>query len=151
MAESIQCYQCGTRMTLEELVKNQDDCPECGAQHSLGDVAKALDLNTRAKQSSLGGEAVEVVAYRYTSSARLGGKWHYQESFPKWDDRKVSEIVQMDALMTVAQHNRIMAAATPADSRVVPVELLNIAAFHLENSGYTETGKKLRDLLEQNQ
>lgn len=29
----------------------------------------------------------------------------------------------------------------------VPRELANIAALHLENSGYTETGKKLRALL----
>ena len=57
MDKSIQCYQCGTRITLSELVKNQDDCPECGAQHQINDVAKALDLNTCAKASQ-GGEAV---------------------------------------------------------------------------------------------
>lgn len=39
-----------------------------------------------------------VVAYRYTSGARIGGKWHYQESFPKWDDRKVSEVGQLEEL-----------------------------------------------------
>ena len=72
-------------------------------QHLRDDIAEL-----RAPLPSQGGEAVEVVAYRYTSSQRLGGKWHYQESFPKWDDRKVSELGQMGELMTVAQHNRIM-------------------------------------------
>lgn len=61
MAESIQCYQCGTRMTLAELVKNHEDCQECGATHTLSDVARALELNTRAKLPSQGGEAVAVV------------------------------------------------------------------------------------------
>ncbi len=56
------------------------------------------------------GEGVEVVAWRYTNGQRLGGKWHYQERFPKWDDRKVREIGQMDSLMTVAQHQRITEA-----------------------------------------
>ncbi|UNY40205.1 hypothetical protein KLEP174_gp55 [Pseudomonas phage vB_PcuM_ KLEP17-4] len=53
--ESIQCYSCGTRTTLGELVKNQDDCPECGAAHTLADVAKAMRLKQLA---STGGEAV---------------------------------------------------------------------------------------------
>lgn len=55
-------------------------------------------------------ETVEVVGYRYTSGHRLGGKWHYQATFPKWDDRKVRDIGQMDELMTIAQHQRIVAA-----------------------------------------
>ena len=36
---------------------------------------------------------------------------------------------------------------TAADNCEVLRELANIAALHLENSGYTETGKKLRALL----
>ena len=55
-------------------------------------------------------ETVEVVGYRYTSGHRLGGKWHYQATFPKWDDRKVRDIGQMDELMTIAQHQRIVVA-----------------------------------------
>lgn len=35
-------------------------------------------------------------------------EWHYQETFPKWDDRKVRGIGKMDSLMTVAQHKRIV-------------------------------------------
>jgi hypothetical protein len=107
MAESIQCYQCGTRMTLEELVKNQDDCPECGAQHSINDVAKALELNTRAQLPIQGGEAVEVVAWRHWGDkTRLLCDLGKQRAIPGTiaDEFTVP-------LMEVAQHKRILAAS----------------------------------------
>lgn len=109
----------------------------CGemTDHQHGEMCRILSPAYRAQLPSQGGEAVEVVAYRYTSSQRLGGKWHYQESFPKWDDRKVRELGQMDELMTVAQHQRIMAATHPADQVAEPdaelVELLRDAADYL--------------------
>jgi hypothetical protein len=52
------------------------------------------------------GEAVKVAGYQYTSSGGLGGKWNY------------------DPLMTVAQHNRIVAAMAPPSPDAELVELL---------------------------
>lgn len=61
MAESIQCYQCGTRMTLEELSNNDGDCPECDVEIHLAEyLSKALAeiAELRAQLPSQGGEAV---------------------------------------------------------------------------------------------
>ena len=48
MAESIQCWQCGTRMTLDELSSNDGDCPECEVEVHLADyLSEALEANQR--------------------------------------------------------------------------------------------------------
>lgn len=79
------------------------------------------------------GEAVEVVGYMGTSD-RL------------WADTTRPELIF--PLMTVAQHNRILAATVPAGCKVVPVELLEQIAVELEhdNDRYF-LGRELRALL----
>ena len=48
MRESIQCWQCGTRMTLDALASNDGDCPECEVEIHLGEyLSEALDTNQR--------------------------------------------------------------------------------------------------------
>ena len=48
MRKSIQCWQCGTRMTLDALASNDGDCPECEVEIHLGDyLSEALDTNQR--------------------------------------------------------------------------------------------------------
>lgn len=43
MGESIQCWQCGTRMTLDELASNDGDCPRCEVEVHLAEyLDKAL-------------------------------------------------------------------------------------------------------------
>lgn len=37
MSESIQCWQCGTRMTLDELASNDGDCPRCEVEVHLAE------------------------------------------------------------------------------------------------------------------
>lgn len=129
MAESIQCYQCGTRVTLAELVKNHDDCPECGATHTLSDVSKAIELNTRAQLPSQGGEAVEVVAWRHCGDkTRLLCDLGKQRAVPGTiaDEFTVP-------LMTVAQHQRILAAAThPADQVADDLTMVKVSRELLE-------------------
>lgn len=71
------------------------------------------------------GEAVEVVAWR--SERYICGESHY--SPPRLTfEQPYSTDRNCEPLMTVAQHERIVAAIsappTPADARLVPVELL---------------------------
>jgi len=48
MIKSIQCWQCGTRMTLDALASNDGDCPECEVEIHLGEyLSEALDTNQR--------------------------------------------------------------------------------------------------------
>ena len=48
MRKSIQCWQCGTRMTLDALASNDGDCPECEVEIHLGEyLSEALDTNQR--------------------------------------------------------------------------------------------------------
>lgn len=48
MSESIQCWQCGTRMTLDELASSDGDCPECEVEVHLADyLSEALEANQR--------------------------------------------------------------------------------------------------------
>lgn len=61
MGESIQCWQCGTRMTLDELANNDGDCPRCEVEVHL---AEYLD-NALSKVATLEAElaTVKKVAY----------------------------------------------------------------------------------------
>ena len=48
MSESIQCWQSGTRMTLEELAANDGDCPRCDVEIALDDnLETALTENAQ--------------------------------------------------------------------------------------------------------
>ena len=48
MRKPIQCWQCGTRMTLDALASNDGDCPECEVEIHLGEYfSEALDTNQR--------------------------------------------------------------------------------------------------------
>ena len=79
------------------------------------------------------GEAVDVVGYMDTSD-RL------------WADTTRPEL--MFPLMTVAQHQRILAAAVPAGRKVVPVELLERAVYNMELAEMDgPTYRELRALL----
>lgn len=53
-------------------------------------------------------QGLEVVAWRYTSAQRIGGKWHYQETFPKWDDRKVQELGQYEELCRLSDATAVI-------------------------------------------
>lgn len=63
---------------------------------------------------------VEVVAYMNAASGEVV---KYGPTVMDWDD----EQEPVESLITVAQHNRIMAAAVPAGSIVVPVEFPSLA------------------------
>lgn len=145
MAESIQCYQCGTRMTLAELVKNHEDCPECGATHTISDVARALELNTRAQPPSQWSEAVEVVKV-------VGYLSHCTDGY----DPDAPPPPPQEPLMTVAQHQRILASATRPPDQVaddltmvkVSRELLERAVYNMELAEIDgPTCRELRALL----
>ena len=67
------------------------------------------------------GEAVEVVGYRVSMPG--------EPELGAWLDEEAESEPQIQAhepLMTVAQHNRILAARVPAGCKVVPVELLEL-------------------------
>lgn len=58
MGESIQCWQCGTRMTLDELASNDGDCPRCEVEVHL---AEYLD-NALSKVATLEAENTKLRA-----------------------------------------------------------------------------------------
>lgn len=58
MGESIQCWQCGTRMTLDELASNDGDCPRCEVEVHL---AEYLD-NALSKVAALEAENAKLRA-----------------------------------------------------------------------------------------
>lgn len=120
-----------------------------GTPSQLSDAFRQGVRYARAQQSSQGGEEVEVVAWANPGDLVQDG---YSHSFGVSSEEYAGRI----PLMTVAQHNRIMAAATLADSRVVPVDLLERLidpyrrvprSIHLHNNDC----QQLRALLEQNQ
>ena len=79
------------------------------------------------------GEAVEVVAWRWKYQIPkeiAGSEWDWSFASHWSTGPKDAE-----PLMTVAQHQRIMAASVPAGCEVVPVELLERVATHLEWDG----------------
>ena len=54
----------------------------------------------------------EVVAYRYTASRSFGKrnpKWHYQESFPHAENRKVEEIGRIEKLISLSDYEALQA------------------------------------------
>lgn len=75
-------------------------------------IIEALEPATHSEDGGEVVEVVEVVGYRYCASAGYPNvkKWHFQETFPSFDSRKVREMGACDKLMTVAQHSRIVAA-----------------------------------------
>lgn len=102
-------------------------------QHLRDDIAEL-----RARLPSQGGEAV--------------GVWLQSSNKERYADLLV--IGNPDDIYAGAYDTKIPLYTHPADQVAddltmvkVSRELANIAALHLENSGYTETGKKLRALL----
>lgn len=90
-------------------------------------------------------ERVEVVGYAGLNQLEL------HRLLPKYPGMKVKKEPNeryTEPLMTVAQHQRIMAAAVPAGCKAVPVELLEQIAVELEhdNDRYF-LGRELRALL----
>ena len=80
------------------------------------------------------GEAVEVVGYLDAHDCLWNETTHPDRMIP---------------LMTVGQHQRILAASVPAGCKVVPVELLERAAYLLELGDMDgPTARELRALLE---
>ena len=50
--KAIQCWQCGTGMTLDALASNDGDCPECEVEIYLGEyLSEALDTNQRLREA----------------------------------------------------------------------------------------------------
>lgn len=93
--------------------------------------------NTRAQLPSKGGEAVA---------------WHTEDHLTEKSattyDREVAERWRAKGWpVTPLYTHPVDQVADDLTMVKVPRELANIAALHLENSGYTETGKKLRALL----
>ena len=63
------------------------------------------------------GEAVEVVAFDWATYIEISNGWPDEVA-------KLVEHLPAEPLMTVAQHQHILAASVPAGCKVVPVELL---------------------------
>lgn len=119
MAESIQCYQCGTRMTLEELASNDGDCPECDVEIHLAEyLSKALaDIAVlRTQQSSQRGEAV---AWRRRDGVMGCKRFMTQKCYD-------AQSPQMKGNYEPFYCAHCKADQVAADSRVVPVELLRL-------------------------
>ena len=101
------------------------------------------EVKQSAVQSAPAGEreAVEVVGYRFfhVDHGYIFRRTHIYEGNPS---------LEAHSLMTVAQHQRILAASVPAGCKVVPVELLEQIAVELEhdNDRYF-LGRELRALL----
>lgn len=95
--QQVECQECER---LARQVKHWQDLSV--ANRNVADEALA-ELSVL-KEQQVGQEPV---AWRYTSAqsplSRPEKKWHYQETFPKWDDRKVCEIGQLQALYTAPQ------------------------------------------------
>ena len=118
MRKSIQCWQCGTRMTLDELASNDGDCPECEVEIHLGEyLSEALDTNQRleAELAALKAapaepdEAVEVVAHMYQHD-ETGIVGFVDQQQVDWGFEKNNPRLHLiGPLMTVAQHKRILA------------------------------------------
>ena len=54
----------------------------------------------------------KVVAYRYTASRSFGKrnpKWHYQESFPHVENRKVEDIGRLEKLIRLSDYEALQA------------------------------------------
>jgi Lar family restriction alleviation protein len=106
-------------------------CVKCfnstAADHELESSAIAA-WNSRAQLPSQGGEAVEVVAYRVSLPSEPEiGHWfdEYAESEP--------QMCRHEPLMTVAQHQRILAAATrPADQVADDLTMVKVSRELLE-------------------
>lgn len=73
--QSIQCWQCGTRMTLKELASNDGDCPRCEVEIALTEyLSNAMDSNDalRAELAALKAPAQNNEdAFRSKTIARL--------------------------------------------------------------------------------
>lgn len=53
---------------------------------------------------------VKVVAYRYTASRSFNKPvWHYQATFPSYDNRKVRELGQLQELVLASDHDKRVA------------------------------------------
>ena len=83
----------------------------CGemTDHQHGEICRILSPDYRAQLPSQGGEAVEVVGYRFfhVDHGYIFRRTHIYEGNPS---------LEAHSLMTVAQHQRILAASThPAD------------------------------------
>lgn len=123
----------------------QDD----DGEEQPGRAAAIREWNTRAQLPSQGGEAVEVVGYRFfhVDHGYIFRRTHIYEGNPS---------LQAQSLMTVAQHQRIMAASV-ADPGAVAVQLggltgvshqLGMLSLHFKNTDQLHAAlRELRALL----
>lgn len=163
MAEELKaCPFCGGKAETVQFTKKRwtVECfaDGCGAGIiSQGDMQTAIAAwNNRAQLPSQGGEAVEVVAHMYQHE-ETGVTGFVDQQQVDWGFEKNNPRLHLcGELMTVAQHQRILAAAThPADQVADDLtmvkasrELLEQIAVELEhdNDRYF-LGRELRALL----
>lgn len=95
----------------------------------------------------------EVVAYRYTASRSFGKrnpKWHYQESFPHAENRKVEEIGRLEKLISLSDYESLQAECEKLrkdaaryrwlrDSCIDNSESAYIGVWHEESGRYVDT------------
>lgn len=112
-------------------------CTDCGVT-----AESSVAWNTRILPQPAGVEVVEVVAYAL-EHPEAGYKVYKQ--FSQW---MVDGEWECRPLMTVAQHNRIVDAAKPPDSRVVPVELLRDLLDEGPRAATWAAQEKIRAFLE---
>lgn len=127
--------QCGQCRAFFDFATGADPGNDCATVDALR-AAIAPMWNTRANPTQQG-EAVEVAQVVSYLSACADG---YDPDAPHPGPP--------EPLMTVAQHQRILAASVPAGCKAVPVELLEQIAVELEhdNDRYF-LGRELRALL----
>lgn len=120
---------------------------KCGGQTPYGKTKpEAIERwNTRAQLPSQGGEAVAWAICKEPGrvdwlSATYANKRSAEEHVASYKDG-------LTLYITPLYTHPADQVADDLTMVKVPRELANIAALHLENSGYTETGKKLRALL----
>lgn len=74
---------------------------------------------------------VKVVAYRYTASRSFNKPvWHYQATFPSYDNRKVRELGQLQELVLAQDHDKRVAELEAELAEAV--ELLKVSTALLE-------------------
>jgi hypothetical protein len=154
MAEELKACSCGSKdssIGYESPQRYWVECGDCGYK-TTDESRRSLAIyawNTRAQLPSQGGEAVEVVGYRFfhVDHGYIFRRTHIYEGNPS---------LQAQSLMTVAQHQRIMAASV-ADPGAVAVQLggltgvshqLGMLSLHFKNTDQLHAAlRELRALL----
>ena len=141
MGESIQCWQCGTRMTLDELASNDGDCPRCEVEVHL---AEYLD-NALSKVATLEAENAKLRAELERRAVPDGYRWYL---VPKEDTDAFNAACSAanDAYLggvgpcwVFIAGYRAMLAAAPSAPKADPVKAQLLEA--LEELMYAHTDK----------